>query len=638
MGNRRGSALLIVLGFLSFMVVSAVAFSIYMRSERVPSSVFRRSVSVRHLVKAGLAHAIAELDDAIRGDPYPGMHNDNSLRANQNFSNGESHYADTWLGRVFMPPNPDDENDGSYMAPGGETVSVLNLEGLGYVPPPLVNDVRFLSRRSWAAKWRNFDYGAGRFAYCVVNVSDYFDINRLPADEPRSSAQRINLSPLFADDFKSQNNGVSDAGTFRDFVRTRGGTQSSWPFVSMLDYTLAMRSGAGGFESPYYRWIGSSSSGVMYQGVDDDAKEQVFVTDSWMPEEPNDGLAESAIIDLNDRGSGNSQDAHSGQPFPSAWMQDGNSKSLQDVKNSSNSDFIKRVASGNLPSGSSLGGGQNRSLNYTDAAMLKDYLDRDDTPTSLALPCVERVPMAASLGISRLTINLGLVGSTRVDGPTPGPGGTSITTTYTEFKPNPSMFGPGNVVSVGVVFPFKRAREINQTFKAKAIMRVFLIEEGSTGLRFNGTTLANMRPSGDLASSEWNTGSSFTLPGTAGSAPFVFTMVSREESINTGGGDILEQEDVAVGSNNGSVTFEFDPPSGFDGQIVFTQKVEAHTAAATPAAPSPTPTPQPPEYCFNVSPFGADGSMLEPNAATWYNETDFAAKYGTRKFSLHAAV
>ena len=34
---KKGSALLIVLGMLSFMVVSAVGFSVYMRTSRAPS-------------------------------------------------------------------------------------------------------------------------------------------------------------------------------------------------------------------------------------------------------------------------------------------------------------------------------------------------------------------------------------------------------------------------------------------------------------------------------------------------------------------------------------------------------------------------------------------------------------------------
>ena len=56
--GRSGSALLVVLGFLSFMVVSAVAFSIYMRASRAPSSYLRRNASVRQVVKAAVARAI----------------------------------------------------------------------------------------------------------------------------------------------------------------------------------------------------------------------------------------------------------------------------------------------------------------------------------------------------------------------------------------------------------------------------------------------------------------------------------------------------------------------------------------------------------------------------------------------------
>ena len=71
--SKRGSALLIVLGFLSFMVVSAVAFSVYMRMERVPSSALRRTVVVRQLVKGAMAQAISRVDTALGGDPFPGV-------------------------------------------------------------------------------------------------------------------------------------------------------------------------------------------------------------------------------------------------------------------------------------------------------------------------------------------------------------------------------------------------------------------------------------------------------------------------------------------------------------------------------------------------------------------------------------
>ena len=69
--NKQGSALLIVLGFLSFMVVSAVAFSIFMRQGRLPSSFLRQRILARQLVKAGLAHAMSDIDAAIGDDPYP---------------------------------------------------------------------------------------------------------------------------------------------------------------------------------------------------------------------------------------------------------------------------------------------------------------------------------------------------------------------------------------------------------------------------------------------------------------------------------------------------------------------------------------------------------------------------------------
>ena len=65
---RKGSALLIVLGMLSFMVVSAVSFSIYMRQSRLPSSYLRRNMAARYLVRAALSRALDELEGAYNDD------------------------------------------------------------------------------------------------------------------------------------------------------------------------------------------------------------------------------------------------------------------------------------------------------------------------------------------------------------------------------------------------------------------------------------------------------------------------------------------------------------------------------------------------------------------------------------------
>ncbi len=635
MKDRRGSALLIVLGFLSFMVVSAVAFSIYMRSERVPSSVFRRNVSVRHLVKAGLAHAISELDDAIRGDPYPGLHTGNSLVATKNFSNGEQHFADTWFGRVFMPPNPDDEEDNSYMAPEGETVSVLNLEGLGYVPPPLVNDVRFLSRRSWAAKWRNFDYGAGRFAYCAVNVSDYFDVNRVSADTPRSSSSRINLASMFADDFKSASEGVSDATAFKtSFINTRGDTQSTWQFVSMLDYALAMRNGAGGFESPFYKWIGKTSSGAMYDGNDDDAKDQVFVTDSWMPDDPNDLNRADAIVDLNDRTESNK----GGQPFPQQNFMKGGMTFEQTTMAAS--DFLFRAVKGRTPNGD---GGKNVIMSPVDYATLYDYLDRDDEPVSLAMPCTERVPMIAAVGVQGLSVQIKLTPTGDPEKKTEVLGDKTVTTEITHYAMDANSIIPGNLATA-IVFPFKRGSELNGTFNAKALLRVFLVEGSALGLRIkrkeDGSLppLTNLRPTSD---EEWMNDSAFFLKDMPGNVPpFVLSYVSVGTTPVKLNKYIKKQTDSLCGDD--TVSFGFNPQknsAAISSAFVFSKKVETTTTVdpVTQSAKTEDPVTY---YKLGISPFKADGTLVETVADHWIKSDEFAndGMPGSMNFKVHAAV
>ena len=662
MDRRSGSALLIVLGFLSFMVVSAVAFSIYMRSERLPSSVFRRKAVSRQLVHAAVARAIGDLDNALRADPYPGVHSGSSSQ----MRNAGGRFFDEWHGRVFMPPNPgitacsvhNSPNqvsvlgrygqDNCIMAPKDETVAVLNLEALGYVPAPLFNDVRFLSRLTWSAKWRPFDQGAGRYAYVAVNVSDYLDVNRLKdvADCFRSSGSRINLAPMLSGG-SYDSSAVSRAKAFRDHVRNNGvnsrngnrHASSDWPFVSLLDFYLDMQRGYADCQSPFYWWIGEgkSGSGYDYSGGDiDKVRTQCFVTDSWFPPSPAEVVAGPAVIDLNKC---SSSDADFGQPFPEEYVRKDNRKSLKDCA-MLNTPFFQRVANGSLPSGSSVGGGQNRSLTYVDAALLKDYLDRDDTPTSLALPCVERVPMVAAMGISAFNVDISLNGTPGApSAPVPASGGGTKTTVLTEYKLSQTAFRNNNTLTAAIVFPFKRAKEINQTFTARALMRVFLVDENASGLRISGSPLENMRPSDDA---DWNEGSppaSFTLRGLNSPVPpFMFTLVSRPVTINTAK-DIDTQGDVAIGNDSGhSVIFRFDAPNGYDSQVVFTKKVDTITPAATPAAPTPAGVPQPPEYCINVSPFAADGTLVEKNADHWMNETDFIASFGARKFTLQAAA
>ena len=173
--ERKGSALLIVLGFLSFMIISAVAFAVYMRVERQASSNYRHSSSARHLLNAALCRAIDEIDSELRVGSINGK--DPNARK----------FPD-WPGRVRNSAVVNSIDNGG-------DARVLTLDALSYIPGILVNDVRAFAARPAVPssgtyegpKWRklsmpdrNMDgqpaYGeavVGRYAYTCINVSEY---------------------------------------------------------------------------------------------------------------------------------------------------------------------------------------------------------------------------------------------------------------------------------------------------------------------------------------------------------------------------------------------------------------------------------------------------------------------------------
>jgi len=196
--SQRGSALLIVIGMLSFMVVSAVSFSIYMRQSRAPSSYLRRASSSRYLLKAALAHAIDRIDgsfasyaeigsselgsnpdsglvEGVYDDPYPGV----GPSLSQDSSSNHSRNGDFWDHRIFTPFGG--------VSPT-RTVSTLTLEGLAYLPPALINEARVFSRQTRTAMWRNLSYDMGRYAFSAIDVSDCFDINRQSTSRTASTS------------------------------------------------------------------------------------------------------------------------------------------------------------------------------------------------------------------------------------------------------------------------------------------------------------------------------------------------------------------------------------------------------------------------------------------------------------------
>ena len=482
--SQKGSALLIVLGFLSFMVVSAVAFAIWMRTERLPSSALRRSVANRHLVKAALAQAMSRVDDAIRSHPFPGAWNTNDEMSVYN----DGHRAyDWWESRVFMPPDPEgvqkpDSSGRDYprYAPITKTVSVLNLEALGYLPPALVNDVRLLSRASWAAQWEYFNFDAGRYAFCAVNVSDMLDINKIAANSPRTSAAAVrpessskapppscfSLAYLFRGRDPDDNN-ISDPSNpsghdkFDRLMHTGLPDWPAAPLVSLLDYNLAMGTERAGYAySPFYKFISpdvqvdsfydGESGSEQVQG----AARQPFVTDSWFP------TSDYAL----DREKSNKQtDIAKYQPFKGdiTWnLKKGKGdKTFDSVYNNRTEEFRKQLIDyGYLFS---------RIDHYT----LFDYLDEDNLPLSLAMPCAERVPMITSLGFSQKNLTVKFKkGEEKKEDKNNG---------YWMYQ-NVDISVETPELSAAIIFPFKDGSGADpQGYTVEAFARLVFVDEGN---------------------------------------------------------------------------------------------------------------------------------------------------------------
>ena len=151
---KKGSALLVVLGMVAFMVISAVAFSAYMRYSRLPSSYLLRTSSSRHLAKAALAEAIDMIDVSIGNNPHPGVGEKGYAYPRKH---GHSVCRNYWFNHCFIGTNR--------LVDAQDTVSTLTMEGLAYLPPALINEARYFSRRSAAAVWKTLGFDSGRFAF-----------------------------------------------------------------------------------------------------------------------------------------------------------------------------------------------------------------------------------------------------------------------------------------------------------------------------------------------------------------------------------------------------------------------------------------------------------------------------------------
>lgn len=481
--SKKGSALLIVLGMLAFLIISAVAFSAYMRYSRLPSSYLRRSSSSRQLVKAAMAEAIDSLDRAINNNPHPGVGDltvDGKLR-------------NIWCKRVLIGDKDWSENESNR----DDTVSPLCLEALAYIPPTLVNELRYYSRQSPTAKWKSFDFDVGRYAFAVLDVSDYFDINRMFADARRSSAanQRVTLSYIFEDGYRheSAGSGADEWDTFmKQFRDVDDETKeisfnSKYPLVSVADFNLALgeKGSVGKMKSPFVEYVTSTGSRDGFydmgkngsESSDDMLTRMTFVTDGLFPK--TDGRTVSTAGG-NQTGGGNGQKVYdiadgANQPFKPETM------SMSETPANMLSKLImdQGVIQGEAKTEWS------KFLGQIGMVSLYDYLDADRAPLSLAIPTVERVPMICAVEPALQNITIAVKKeyepataetSPQYDGVISQNEQVRRVRKTVRYKIDNSKLGPGlmgSAVKALTVFPFARKDETDGSFTVDGQLKLF---------------------------------------------------------------------------------------------------------------------------------------------------------------------
>ena len=534
--SRRGSALLIVLGMMAFILVSAVAFSAYMRYSRLPSSYLRRTSASRHLAKAALAEAIDMVDSAIGNNPHPGV-----KAVTYRFprsGDGSQFCPNYWADRVFIggtnasdvAVNPDD------------TVSTLCVEGLAYLPPAIINDVRYWSRRTHTAIWRSMGFDAGRYAFCAVDVSDCLDVNLLLADQGRDSSEygRISLAHVFENEGHT-GFAVQPSAWDRFVENYYDGTDfSKVPFVSVADLCLAMNdNGPSGVPNPFCDYIRNGTAFVKSDtGSDAEVlRNMLFVTDSYFPAT---NAQAGAVLNLS---SGPDQpfDGFGGNPTLDDLMMVGGR-------------FMSRY--------------QN-TLHPPELVQLFDYLDRDSVPKSLAMPTVERTPMITGLSfVGNLAVRIEEKDVLKVE-KVVDPSDSSKNEYYkiTTYSMKVGNTGPF-AVNVGAVYPFKYDRGANASFKVQAAATIAFVEGEKAELR---------RPYAAypcaIARNDWKAGAQRgQLANFGNGMPGAVTMFSAQKPLSVPkltGRDVKEEDallaDTMLDFGDVDATFESElPPSAYD--------------------------------------------------------------------------
>ena len=168
--NRRGVALLIVIGLLSLLLISTVAFSVLMTTERSAAGNYRHTIQARQMLYAGLAKALADINNDVGdGAPYYPQWTMGSLLVTNLGSSPLTRsvpcMADVLQSIDTSPANP----AGLPFTPC--YAKVISAPAMNYIPRSLWKSAQTVQPEYVPLS------GAGRCAYVAVNVSGLLDAN-----------------------------------------------------------------------------------------------------------------------------------------------------------------------------------------------------------------------------------------------------------------------------------------------------------------------------------------------------------------------------------------------------------------------------------------------------------------------------
>jgi hypothetical protein len=455
--EKKGSALLVVLGFLTFMIISAVSFSIYMRTERQASSNYRHSVTARHLLESALYRAMDEVDADLRGVRY--TYPMEVPTTSEPLTKFPTHVQ--WEGRVFTSKSN---------TPEIEDARVLSLEALSFLPAAVVNDARYYSastpdQKAFGAKWRRMSMPitarvdidenevtsagnksfVGRYAYICVNLSDMPNVNGC-TNAVRGVSNLVSVASLFAD----QNTELINWTKAQKFAEQ---TSKDISYTTLQDFYACMAK-ENYFDppSPHIQFLQGGGNTVF-----NEAEKHLLVTDGFAKERAVDT---KKVCNLGDP---------QGQPLTKTVLE-----GTGNVDDQLQSDFVKAIKLVEPLAPDSY-------IRTALPGLLADYLSEDSKlARGLAAPAVKLTPMICQFIIKPLLYS-------EVRKSVEVVNGKPETTLELQLFPDLIYADPAirNLsFQMRVCYPFKNISDVrrnrNYTIKVKGTVRVLPVRPDET--------------------------------------------------------------------------------------------------------------------------------------------------------------